>query len=86
MVNPTCHRGGITSPFRKMQFIKNFTWVSDYIIEKLFKWMHYVPFDTFIGILPHIGHVLGAPKVKKCNFWKIENGRQCPYSASKKKV
>ena len=33
-----------------------------------------------------MGHALGAPKVKKSNFGKLDNGRQCPYSASEKKV
>ena len=39
--------------------------MSDYIINLLFKWMPYVHFDTFFGILPHMGPMLGAPKVEK---------------------
>ena len=33
-----------------------------------------------------MGQAVGAPKVKKMQFWKIENGRQCPYIAPEKKV
>ena len=63
-----------------------FTEVRDYVIELLFKWMPYAHFDTFFAILPHMRHMLGALKVKKIQFWKIENGRQCPYSVPEKKV
>ena len=48
-----------------MQFTQNFTQVSDYIIDLLFKWMPYACFETFFGILPHMGLTLGVPKVKK---------------------
>ena len=48
--------------------------------------MPYVSFDSFFGTLQHMGPALGAPKVGKCNFWEIQNGRLWPYSSPKKKV
>ena len=62
--------GLIGPPFWKTQFTQNFTWVSDYIIDLLFKWMPYACFDTFFWILSHMGHVLEAPKVEKMQFWE----------------
>ena len=65
-LNPIPAGGGLIGPpFWKTQFTQNFTLVSDYSIDLLFTWMPYAPFDTFFGILPHMGHALGAPKVKK---------------------
>ena len=61
-------RGLIGSPFWKMWFTQNFTKVLDYIIVLLFIWIPWVCFDTFFGILPHMGPMLGAPKVEKTRF------------------
>ena len=33
-----------------------------------------------------MGPMLGAPKVEKCDFWEIQNGRQWPYNSPEKKV
>merc|ERR1711954_496448 len=35
------------------------------ITDSKFKWMPYICFNTFFGILPHMGPALGALKVKK---------------------
>ena len=68
--------GALGPPTWKTRFTQNFTLVSNYIIDLLFKWMLYVHFDTFFGILPHMGPVLGAPKVEKMGFW--ENPKWLP--------
>ena len=62
ILNPFIEGGGANSPppFWKTQFTQNFTLVSDYIVDLLFKWIPYAHFDTFFGILSHMGHVLGT--------------------------
>ena len=76
--------GALGPPTWKTRFTQNFTLVSNYIIDLLFKWIPYVGFDTFFG--GFWCPCQGPLNLKKCNFGKIENGRQCPCSASKKKV
>ena len=46
-------------------FTKNLAMVSDYVIDWFLKYMLYVSFYTFFGILPDMGPKLGALKVKK---------------------
>ena len=62
--------------FRKTKFTQNFTLVSEYVIDWLFKWMSYVTFETFLVIVVS----------NKCDFVKILNGQQQSYSSRKKKV
>ena len=52
-INPNPAGGGLIGPpFWKTRFTQNFTWVSDYIIDLLFKWMPYVHFDIFFLSYP----------------------------------
>ena len=55
-------------PFWKTHFTQNVTWVSGYIIDLLFILMPYVCFNTFFGILAHMGPKLGVPKLRKMQF------------------
>ena len=50
--------------------------VSDNIIDLLIKWMFYICYKPFSGILPHMGPALGAPKVEKMRF--MENPKWPP--------
>ena len=54
-------------------------------MDLLFKWMPYAGFNTYLGIIPHMGLSLGAPKVQKMQFWENPKWLPLPQECLRKK-